>query len=85
MPIDSFIIKGYQGDEEELEQRLQAFLNSSPPKKISYMTSWTIGIEVYIMILYQVGKPVESVPQAYPKFTKSEDVSTYTGKGKGDY
>ena len=81
MPVDSFIIKGYQGDERDLEDRLTTFLNSSPPKKVLHVTSWTIGIEVYIMVLYQIGKPMESIK---PKAFSTDSGTSYTGK-IGDY
>lgn len=83
MAIDSFIIKGLQGDERDLEERLIAFLNTNPPKKIVSMTSWVVGIEVYIMILYQVGKPVEN--RMGGTFKQADDIQTYMGRGKGDY
>ena len=57
MPFESIILKGMQGDEKELEQRIADFLNAEPAKKIQFITTWTIGIDVYLLVLFSKGKP----------------------------
>ena len=56
--MDSIIFRAYQGDEEDLEQRMMEYLNSEPKKDIKNILTWTIGIEVYIMILYELATPI---------------------------
>jgi len=52
MPVDTIIFKGFQGDEVDLQDRIKGFLNISPAKKILNISTWVVGIEVYVLIIF---------------------------------
>lgn len=53
MPIDSFLFTALQGDEADLQARLSIFLNSIPKKKILNISTWVVGVEVYMLLIYE--------------------------------
>jgi len=70
MPVDSIILRRVQGDEEKLEVDVVSFMNTGPIKEIIAITSWSVGITVYIMIIYRFGDITHSTTET----TRTSDV-----------
>lgn len=74
MPIDSILFRAYQGNEKDLLNKLTLFLNTKPKKNIIQMTSWVVGIEVFLLLVFEYrGKPEQ------PKLPAELPSTIYTG------
>jgi len=73
---ETMIFYDIQGNEGGLLERMNTFLSIAPAKHITHLTSWTMGIHVYILILFEISeRPIGA--QTKP-FGGPEDMDLYS-------